>query len=134
MIAKLSIWAALHPDKAGEEVFNIADQATPSSMRQIWPAVAGYFGLEGVAPTQNPKGLKPGEYIKLHRQLLDKDGLKVSRVFKSEHMEWCGTRLNFDRQLNLQKVKSVGFTEETNPALSWFKAFDKMKEAGMIPQ
>lgn len=71
IIARFSIWASLHPEKCGGgNLFNIADQAPPSSMRERWPAIAGYFGLEGVGPSGvSMDVLKPGEYIEKHKRV-----------------------------------------------------------------
>ena len=67
-IARFSIWAALHPEKTGGgQLFNIADQATPSRMAERWPVLAKYFGLEGSGPIDDRNLLSPGEYIKKHR-------------------------------------------------------------------
>ncbi|KAI9844854.1 MAG: hypothetical protein M1830_007580, partial [Pleopsidium flavum] len=55
IIARFSIWAALHPEKTGRgQLFNIADEARPSRMSERWPALAKYFGLEGIGPVDDP--------------------------------------------------------------------------------
>lgn len=134
MIAKFSIWASLHPDKSGGgEIFNIADQEKPTSMSERWPALAAYFGLEGVGPDPNAQ-VKPGEYLNENRGVLEKAGVKVSEVFKGCYLDNYGYYLTFDRYLSLEKARSVGFKEEKDPNLSWFRAFDQFKEAGMIPK
>ncbi|KAI4171867.1 MAG: hypothetical protein LQ343_003944 [Gyalolechia ehrenbergii] len=134
MIAKCSIWAALHPDQTGNgQIFNIADQSNPESMRDRWPALAAYFGLEGTAPVDDGEGmLKPSEYIKKHYGVLEKYRVKSSPVFQGEFLDSYGYYLDFDRHLSLEKVRKAGFTEAKDPNESWFKAFDRFKRAGMI--
>ena len=137
IIAKFSIWASLHPETCGGgNLFNIADQARPSRMSERWPAITKHFGLEGVGPLPDgdgKKALKPGEYIELHKDVLEKWGGKGSRVFKAEALDEYGYHFTFDRQMSLEKVRGVGFEEEIEPDGSWFKAFDRLRAAGMIP-
>ena len=114
-------------------MFNIADQAVPSRMSKRWSALAGYFGLVGTGPIDDPDLLKPSEYIERHRETLIKQGLKGNEVFKGQFLDSYGYYLNFDRQMSLEKARSAGFEEEIDPNSSWFKAFDRFRAAGMIP-
>ncbi|KAL8653692.1 MAG: hypothetical protein Q9226_003743 [Calogaya cf. arnoldii] len=133
-IAKLAIWASLHSTQAGGgQVFNIADQAKPESMRARWPKLAAYFGLQGVAPVEGQdKGLKPSEYINKYQGEAEKLGVKSSPVFKGDFLDTYGFYLDFDRQLSLEKVRQAGFAEEIDPNASWFRAFGRFEKAGMI--
>lgn len=134
IIARCSIWAALHPEKAGGgQAFNIADQAKAESMRERWPRLAAYFGLQGIAPSEDLNVLKPSEYIAKHGTVLERVGVKNSPVFKSEFLDSYGYYLDFDRHLSLEKVKTAGFAEELDPNQSWFRAFDRYRKAEMIP-
>lgn len=134
MIARFSIWAALHPEKTGGgQLFNIADRAKPSSMSERWPSLAKYFGLEGIGPVDDPHALKPGEYITKHQHVLEKLGIKSNKVFQSGFLDTYGYYLTTDRHLSLDKARSVGFSEEMDPTSSWFKAFDRFKKADMLP-
>ena len=136
IIAKFSIWASLHPETCGGgQLFNIADQARPSRMSERWPAIANYFGLEGVGPPVDggKDVLKPGAYIEKHQRALDEWGGKSSRVFKAEALDGYGYHFDFDRHMKLEKVRRVGFAAEIEPNGSWFRAFDRLKAAGMIP-
>ncbi|KAL9604432.1 MAG: hypothetical protein Q9179_001848 [Wetmoreana sp. 5 TL-2023] len=132
IIAKCSIWAALHPAKTSGQTFNIADQAKPESMRERWPTLAAYFGLEGTGPAEGDGVLKPSEYIAKHRGVFEKNGIKSSPVFQGDFLDSYGYYLDFDRHMSLEKIKMAGFTEELDPNGSWFKAFDRYKRAGMI--
>ena len=107
-------------------------------MSERWPAIANYFGLEGVGPLSDggdgkDKLLKPGEYIERHKNILDEWGGKGSRVFKAEALDEYGYHFTFDRQMSLDKVRGFGFEEEVEPKASWFKAFDRLRAASMIP-
>ena len=106
-------------------------------MSARWPALAKYFGLEGVGPVDDDDGkasvLKPGEYTEKHRRVLEERGVKGNEVFAAEFLDSYGYYLDFDRQLSLDKAREAGFEEEIDPKLSWFKAFDRLRKAGMIP-
>ena len=130
-IAKISIWASLHPDKSGNgELFNIADQAKPSSMSERWPQLAQYFGLNGSEPVDDPSALLPSEYVKSHQDVLRDRGI---RIHEGANLDHYGYHFTFDRQLSLDKARDAGFTEETDPTSSWYKAFDRFKKFGIIP-
>ena len=133
MIAKFSIWAALHPEKTGGgQLFNIADQAKPSSMSERWPTLAKYFGLEGTGPSDDPNTLRPGEYITKHQHVLEKPGCKTNIVFQARFLDTYGYYLTLDRHLSLDKARSIGFSEEIDPTSSWFRAFYRYGKAGML--
>ena len=133
-IAKISIWASLHPDKSGNgELFNIADQDQPSNMSQRWPQLARYFGLKGTGPIDDPNALKPSAYIKKHQDVLQKYGVKNSNVAQGERLDGYGYHYTFNRQLSLDKAREAGFSDEVDPVASWYKAFDRFKRFGMIP-
>ncbi|KAK7001656.1 Sirq protein [Favolaschia claudopus] len=136
MIAKLAIWASLHPEKAGGgQLLNIADREEPSTMRERWPKLAAFFGLVGVGPRSldNTAGLKPGEYILEHQGVLRARSKKSNDVFGAAFLDGYGYHFTADRQLSLQKIRDLGFVEEADPVESWFKAFRRFREAGMLP-
>ncbi|KAJ6544364.1 hypothetical protein B0H19DRAFT_1212553 [Mycena capillaripes] len=135
IIAKLAIWASVNPEKAGGgQLFNIADQAEPSTMRERWPALAAHFGLVGVGPlAADVVTLKPGEYALKHQDVLKAKCRKPNDVFGATFLDRYGYHLTFDRQLSLEKIREVGFLEEIDPLKSWIKAFERFKRAGMVP-
>ncbi|KAJ7499912.1 hypothetical protein FB451DRAFT_1074226 [Mycena latifolia] len=134
IIAKLAIWASLHPEKSAGQLFNIADRAAPSTMRERWPAFAAYFGLVGVGPpAPDASMLKPGEYALKHQDILKAQCKKPNNVTGAAFLDRYGSSLNFDRQLSLDKIRALGFEEELDPTESWLKAFERFKKAEMIP-
>lgn len=131
----MAIWASVHPEKAGGgHLFNIADRAQPSTMRERWPALAAHFGLVGVGPVASDVTiLKPGEYALKHQDVLKAKCKKPNDVFGAAFLDQYGYHLNFDRQLSLEKIREAGFLEELDPLQSWIKAFERFKRAGMVP-
>jgi hypothetical protein len=119
MIARFSIWPAIHPGQAGNgQLFNVADRAKPSRMSERGPALTEYFGLEEVGPADNPNVLKPGEHIKQRQQVLKEHYVSNNEVFKADFLDNYGYYLTFDRQLSLDKARSAGFSEEIDPTSS----------------
>ncbi|KAF8169036.1 hypothetical protein K438DRAFT_1909566 [Mycena galopus ATCC 62051] len=134
MIAKLAIWGSLHPDKAGGQLLNVADREEPSTMRERWPALAAFFGLVGVGPpAPDAIVLKPGEYAFKHQDVLKARCKKPNDVFGAAFLDGYGYHFASDRQLSLEKIRGLGFVEEIDPLRSWLKAFERFKEAGMVP-
>jgi hypothetical protein len=132
IIARAAIWTSLHPERCGGQLFNIADQAKPITMKERWPLLAKYFGLEGVGPVGDDQSvLKPSEYVRKNSHVLLEYGIKVE-VFQGEALDGVGYYLDFDRHLSLDKIKDAGFIEQLDCIDSWYAAFDKFKDAGMI--
>lgn len=134
MIAKMSVWASLTPDKAGARgIYNVADRAEPSSMAERWPAICAYFGLKGMGPDGDGSRLKPGEYVAAHMDVLEKHGLQRKEVFKGHFLDAYGFHFAGDRSFDLSKARNAGFTEEVDPNVAWFRAFDLFRKSGQIP-
>lgn len=130
IIARFSIYASLHPDRTGNgEIFNIGDQDRPQSMEEIWPAVASCFGLQGTAPTddQDPVLIRPSDYMALNQDQLP--AYSGSQLTKPSWLDAYGTWYTFDRPLSLEKIRSVGFTEERDAAASWVKTMKLFQNA-----
>ncbi|KAI3608929.1 sirq protein [Moniliophthora roreri] len=133
IIAKFVIWASLNPEKGGGGRFNIADRAEPSSMKEIWPAIAEFFGLKGVGPADDGKLVRPSEYVKEHRDVLENAGVKIEQVWGTGQLDALGYHLSFDRHLSIDKARAAGFHEELDPKKSWIKAFERMRDVGLLP-
>lgn len=50
IIARLMIYASLHPELTAGKSFNIADVDYSVSWSMVWPGITAYFGLKGVGP------------------------------------------------------------------------------------
>jgi hypothetical protein len=133
-LARLAIYASLHPDQFKERIFNVADSATPSSMRQRWPQIASWFGLKGVPPMEGAAAsdAKPSDFIREHEQKLKQSGAKGVAIGNATQLDSYGYWLTFDRQLCLKRVRDAGFDEGKRPEEGWWEAFEQFKKAGMI--
>lgn len=133
-LAKLAIHASLHPDSFRERIFNVADNAEPSTFRQRWPQIASWFGLKGVPPpaTASAEDQKPSDFIRENQDKLKEAGVKGVDIWNAGQLDSVGYWLTFDRQLNLDRVRDAGFVTKSNPEEGWWNAFALFKRAGMI--
>ena len=132
-VARASIWASLNPAKSSGQVFNVADNTTPSCMRERWPVITRWFGLNGIAPVgDTTKTIKPSEYVDKHKPELVKKGFRDDLVLVPGWLDGYGFACNFDRQLSLNKIRRAGFQEDKDPNTSWLEAFNDFRRAGLI--
>ncbi|TQN63747.1 Short chain dehydrogenase sirQ, partial [Colletotrichum shisoi] len=80
ILGRIAVHASLNGDKCDAKIINMADSATPTSFSQIWPALAGWFGLKGVGPAGDEKALKPGEYVQKNKHLFEREGFNKAIV------------------------------------------------------
>ena len=133
MVAKCAIWASLNPERSGRQLFNIADRAKPGRMRERWPAIAKWFGLEGVEPAKDSDSIfKPSEYTNQHRDVLEAKGFRDELCLMPGWIDSFGYACDFDRYLSLEKIRRADFTEELDPDESWYEAFEGFRQAGLI--
>lgn len=133
-LADFAIHASLHPDDFREKIFNVADNATPSTMRQRWPQIASWFGLRGVPPpdTASANDPKPSDFIRDHQDKLREAGAKGVSIWNAGQLDSVGYWLTFDRHLSLDRARNAGFTQERNPEEGWLEAFAMFRKARMI--
>ncbi len=142
IIARFAIHASLHPEVSGGQSFNAADNAQSSSWSTKWPVICEYFGLKGVAPTNN-SGPDPVQYTIDNRerwlQLEKRDGLQGGRVGNERSYSgfpyFIMTMFNFDRHLDMTKMHQAwgNAREETDAKGAWWTAFDRFRKAKIIP-
>lgn len=145
MIAKEAIHLSLLNDPSVKgQGYNVASSATPASWEITWPAICSWFGLLGKPPVDREKDTTkspgPDDYIRAHeteyKRMLEEYGLKGWSVVSPTmdgSSNWGLTKLNFNRQLSLQKLRSTGFTEDEAPKDSWIAALERMSKAKVIP-
>lgn len=133
-LARVAIYASLHPETFKEKIFNVADSASPSTMRERWPQITSWFGLEGVPPQDlaDANQPKPSAFVKQNFEKLAEAGVKGIGIWNAGQLDSYGYWLTFDRQLSLERLRGAGFEEERKPEEGWLEAFDMFKKAGMI--
>ncbi|KAK2807560.1 hypothetical protein FQN50_005428 [Emmonsiellopsis sp. PD_5] len=124
--------------------FNVASSSTPWNWERKWPAICSWFGLTGMPPVDCEKSKtatpSPDEYIRSHKEQFEKmvgeyglKGWKVESPSMDGSENWGLTKLNFDRQVDLKKIKASGYTEEEDNLKTWTLALERMKAAKVIP-
>ncbi|KAF9869376.1 sirq protein [Colletotrichum karsti] len=142
IIAKVCIYASLHPEQTSEQRYNVADNSQPSSWSRKWPVICEYFGLEGTGPPAQGQAPQPVQYLSEHfdewKELEKKHGLVTGRVANNRSFEgfagFIMSMLNFDRHLDVSKCHEMWGPkkEEIDTRQSWYTTLDRFKEARII--
>ena len=144
LIARFSIHAALNPKTCGQgQRFNTADNTSPSSWSKKWPIICAYFGLKGAGPPESGSGPQPGDYLAEHveewKKMEKEKGLETGRVGNNRSYGgfpfFIMSMFNFDRHLDMTiGHKAWGDrTEEVDTKTAWYTAFDRFRQANIIP-
>ncbi|KAK7926624.1 hypothetical protein PG985_003622 [Apiospora marii] len=137
-IAQMAIYAGQNPERCGDgRLFNIADSDAPSTMGDLWPHLAAWFGLVGTGPeARSDTDLLPGEYVERHQGVFGEHGLEMAVKggvgAGRKQLDSVGSWLTFDRQLSLGRLREAGFKERRDPVVGWLEAFDMFRKAGLI--
>ncbi|KAM5342810.1 hypothetical protein ACJ41O_013776 [Fusarium nematophilum] len=143
IVAKVAIYASLHPERSGGQRFNAADNSTPSSWSKKWPIICEYFGLKGVGPAADGSAPEPTQYVADNadkwKEMEKKYGLVTGRVGNGRNLGgfpmFIMDAFNFDRHLDMSKTHEMwgDATEEIGTAAAWYTAFDRFRKARIIP-
>lgn len=137
ILAKFEIYAATHIEECGNGgVFNIADGKTVT-WEHVWPRLCADFGLLGEGPTSETVPME--EFVRhnidVWTRVAEKYGLRQQTV---EEQNWpfvyfMLVQFNFDRQYDLTRSRKIGFKEEIDTAEGYIKAWDRMRNAKILP-
>jgi hypothetical protein len=138
-VAHLNIHASLQPaERVAGRGFNAADKLT--SWSSLWPQLCAYFGLEGTGPDDAPDLPPTGTaWIRSHysrwTEWESEHNLKpgILETTSWEFMEINLTFTVFDRELDVQAARGLGFQEELDPMEGYRAAFERMRVARVIP-
>jgi hypothetical protein len=121
LLARVAIYASLHPEKFRESIFNVADSAKGGSMRERWPQIARCFELRGVEPSDDASAsdAKPSDFIKEHADKSKEAGVKGVDIWSAAQLDSYGYWLTFDRHLSLKTLSDAGFEEERRQEEGW---------------
>ncbi|KAH8805146.1 hypothetical protein F5884DRAFT_441544 [Xylogone sp. PMI_703] len=138
-VARMHIYASLHPDATSEQVFNVGDAPGGTSWAVKWPALCDWFGLKGVSRDASSPTPSGEEYMRMHQQEWTawetRNGLK-RKVLEAASWDFLKVMLEmpaFDRQYDLGRAKQIGFTQSQDIIKSYIDVFEKMRAAKMIP-
>ncbi|KAL1954328.1 hypothetical protein VTO42DRAFT_1402 [Malbranchea cinnamomea] len=139
LITKAEIYlSVVKPEEANGEAYNIADNATPTPWAVRWPIITEYFGLKGVGPGENSWGELDvwwNQHQNEYRKMCEKYGLQPRQIMPET---WVFVKAGFtlldrNREMSLDKIRNVGFTEEWPIGKGFLVAFDRIAEAKIIP-
>jgi hypothetical protein len=138
ILAHFTIFVSLQdPSKVSQEAFNVGDGAAVS-WEQVWPGICSYFGLTGVGP--NLSGKATGvEWVMAHKNQWEewtrKNGLRAGFLEGTswEFIDFLLVQADRNRHFDLSKSGELGFKESVEAVKSYEIAFDRMREAKMIP-
>lgn len=139
LISKSEIYLSVEkPEQANGEAFNIADTDTPGPWSMKWPIVADYFGLKGAGPGEN--GWEDLEKWWSDHQ---DDYRRMCKTYRLEYRDvppssWIFLKAGFtlldrDREMCLDKIRSIGFKEELPVGMGHIIALERIAEARLIP-
>ncbi|KAF4548407.1 Hypothetical protein D9617_28g065130 [Elsinoe fawcettii] len=117
--------------------FNAADGEV-TTWSEKWPALASYFGLKGVGPGSGP--VNTAAFAKEHgdvwQKLEQQHGLKegIFEKYSWDFVKGVCELFNFDRQYDLAETRAVGFNETIDTVKGYTTAFDRMRDAKILPQ
>jgi hypothetical protein len=140
MIAKQTIFLALHPETCGDgEAFNVASTQEYHSWESKWADITSWFGLKGVPPKAPLQRLS--DFVREHwnewQQLEEEHGLKKGVLFADIRRPGLEVPLfegsNFDRHIDMSKLQSRGFTDTCTTLETWGPLFERMRQAKIIP-
>lgn len=141
-IARFSIYASLNPSVCGSgRAFNVADNDAPTTWSSIWPTICSFFGLEGSVPDDSAPGIPPLEYIAQHRHQWDllteqfdlRKGSSDNDMMNGDLVWFLTTRLERDRHMSLKRMRAAGFHNSMDEKQAWFSAFERFRDARIIP-
>ncbi|KAH7406659.1 hypothetical protein DE146DRAFT_778040 [Phaeosphaeria sp. MPI-PUGE-AT-0046c] len=139
MIARQTIHLSLSEKTEKGGGYNVADEKEPSDWAQKWPLLCSLFDLKGTGPAPNPPEMRKfiKDNIDVWHDMEKTQGLQTGhadspRVFPGFEY-FLMTQFDFDRQYDMEKMYSSGFTEERGTKEAWGGVFDRMREAKIIP-
>ena len=141
VLARFHIHAALHPEEVEGKAFNVGDEDGAVIWADgVWDGVCSFFHLKGVGPEKKEKGDKPTgvDWMNAQKpkwaQWVKDNGLKEGAL---EGTSWeffaALFSIPFDREYDLTASRSVGFKDSVNTAAGYHIAFERMRQANIIP-
>ncbi|KAJ5196062.1 hypothetical protein N7449_006541 [Penicillium cf. viridicatum] len=140
IIARSELYLSVEkPDQTHGEALNTAENATPESWAVVWPKMCEYFGLNAEGARPEDKGwtlTSGGSHTRTITRRCAKSMVctlarfprRLGFSFQQASASWVATR-----ELSLDKIRTVGFTEEDPIAYGYFQVFDHLAQEKIIP-
>ncbi|KAI9040594.1 uncharacterized protein KD926_008161 [Aspergillus affinis] len=138
-LSKAKIYlSVVTPESANKQAFNVAGTSDPGSWSRKWPILAEYFGLKGTAPQEDAWSEleiwwtgHQTDYLAMCHEY----GLCARRIPPEcwALVKAGFTLLDRNREMSLDKIRGVGFTEKLAVGEGHCVVFDRLKETRFIP-
>jgi nucleoside-diphosphate-sugar epimerase len=133
LLAKATVWAASSPHCANQ-AFNI-NNGDLFRWNEMWPAIAGYFGMETAPPLPMPLQTIMADKASLWQAIQEKYGLEkhtyqelASWAFGDFVFSW-----DYDFFADGTKARRMGFYEFMDTKGMFYALFDKLRQEKVIP-
>lgn len=139
IISKSEIYlSVIKTNEANGEAFNIADMATPGPWSTKWLMLAEYFGLTGTEPIVDGWGDIDkwwNEHQADYQKMCETYGLQRRTISESAwiFVKAGMTMLDRNRQMSLDKIRDIGFTEELPVGQGHYVTLDRMVDERLLP-
>ncbi|KAL3443741.1 hypothetical protein BJX65DRAFT_320432 [Aspergillus insuetus] len=140
IIARSELYLSVEePDQAHGEAFNTADNATPAPWTLVWPKLCGYFGLNAQGAEPEDKGWKDIDKWWIahqddYKKMCEEYGLRPREILPETWILLSAgfTFLGRNREMCLDKIRGLGFTEEYPAGHGYFRVFERLVEEKIV--
>jgi hypothetical protein len=137
VLGNFNVHIARKQNVTNGEAFNIANKPV-TSWDILWPQLASYWGLKGVAPIGHHGIPDAASWVLDNMDRVkgweEKYSLKSGRLFKIpwRYFHWA-LSMPFDRYLDLTRCEQSGFEEHEEHKKSFETAWKHMQNANLLP-
>ncbi|KAJ0413622.1 hypothetical protein BJY00DRAFT_296626 [Aspergillus carlsbadensis] len=140
IIARSELYLSIEkPEQAHGEAFNTADNATPAPWTLVWPKLCEYFGLKAQGSSPEDKGWKEIDKWWIahqddYKKMCEDYGLRPRGILPETWILISAgfTLLDRNRELSLDKIRGLGFTEEYPVGHGYFRVFERLVQERII--
>lgn len=140
LLGRFHVWLSTLGEKVNGQSYNVADN-DETSWSYIFPKIAEWFDLEAVAPDSGEDGGAvafewwQNTGSKAYAELAKEKGLKEMPMGEANwgFLRACTSFFTLDRQLDVSKVRALGWKETQDPAKGYLDALDQSVAYGVIP-
>jgi hypothetical protein len=138
ILTRFTIFVSLKAENTNGHAYNIGCSDECTSWESKWSGICEYFGLEGVSP-QPDHTFSVSRWIEEHRahcqRWVEEFQLREGAFEGTswDFLEALVAESDFDRQYDLSAARSLGFHETIDTVDSYHKAFDRYRQAKIIP-
>ncbi|NDL64964.1 SDR family oxidoreductase [Acerihabitans arboris] len=133
LLARATIWAATEPN-AGNQAFNI-NNGDLFRWSELWPKVAGYFGLATAPPLPMPLTAIMADKADIWRDLAREHGLSAPDYQAVAGWPFADFVFSWDYDMFADggKARRFGFHEFVETETMFYALFDQFRQRRIIP-